>query len=868
MDYILRQIDKKIKFYDGIYDRINTINYLRLKLEYGLIFALAYLWNKNISVIDEEAREYLVNKIFSPTIGDVVDICRKLDINKEFFLSKQINEGINEYPSIRNEKIGHGYTFEDGVDNLYNQFKELANKVFDPTKSFFANKHFDLIKVFCLNNNQCSGINYKSAGDDYFPWFASPEVAKFDHDNVYALTDEGIYFKLSPFIHVADDEFYLFRDIYEKLTGNVRYNRILKTGSYFKEWHHLCFDVYNDGKRKKSSNGTIINTYENNYKKYIDIGTKKKIISFLKENKSSVCATIWGHGGVGKTATVQSICEDLLVSKQKVFDYIVFASAKDRVYRYYTGEIITKSDRIESFEAFINCINMVIRADDSNNANSVIELEANVLIIIDDYETFPAEQKVLIEDFLKKLDINKHKVLITTRANLIIGMEFQTDELNARDSSNFIIDIFKNEFPAFNITQIKNELQCDDKQLIIHNITSGRPLFLYQLAYLITRKGSIQLAALHNIKKSKQAIDFLYGRIYEYITDDAQHVFAAISQLVTENDLVNLLDKIKYIINLENDETRFNNAIQELCKLRIVELVDNEFFKVYSDDIYHIMLDYFNALPHNVKSSITSRIKHVTRDKKLDNDHALLANANSARFSKSEEEVVRAYRQILNRISCPEGIKLEALLNLADYLINNRGKKTEAVKVFTDFEHLFHQNHTFIKSYSNYCWANSQKYEAIKVIVDYFSSKPNLKGCRSTYLELLGQLTTFKSIYYIELKEALKDKKRLGEIDNFEFQSQNAVIKDGFCDIYKQHGHFLFKAVKNTDISNISSAAKQNVIAGLFQFVNICIRMNKHDFAEDICRFCINNFPHYLQPQFQFKLSAIEAMQSSKISKI
>ena len=38
-----------------------------------------------------------------------------------------------------------------------------------------------------------------------------------------------------------------------------------------------------------------------------------------------------------------------------------------------------------------------------------------MLIVIDDYETFLDEEKVKITNFIKSLDINHHKIVITTR---------------------------------------------------------------------------------------------------------------------------------------------------------------------------------------------------------------------------------------------------------------------------------------------------------------------------------------------------------------------------------------------------------------------------------------------------------------------
>ena len=76
---------------------------------------------------------------------------------------------------------------------------------------------------------------------------------------------------------------------------------------------------------------------------------KNKLITFLKDGKSSVAAILWGHGGVGKTATIQSVCDDFSNSERKFFDYVIFLSAKDRIYNIHTGDVNDITDRVVNY---------------------------------------------------------------------------------------------------------------------------------------------------------------------------------------------------------------------------------------------------------------------------------------------------------------------------------------------------------------------------------------------------------------------------------------------------------------------------------------------------------------------------------------
>ena len=213
----------------------------------------------------------------------------------------------------------------------------------------------------------------------------------------------------------TEDEYYIFNSIVERLTGKIKYNRINKTGEYFQEYQELCkLYVENDGHRKKGINGTIINVFDNNYKKYIDVGIKAKITEFIIKNKSSVASTVWGHGGVGKTASVQRVCEELTNSSTKYFDYIVFLSAKDRFYDYFTGtvKIIEDEQKTGSFDKLIRNINFILRKEDIYDTDYIYEFEGKLLLIIDDYETFSSDDKEEIENFIKKLNIKYSFFLI------------------------------------------------------------------------------------------------------------------------------------------------------------------------------------------------------------------------------------------------------------------------------------------------------------------------------------------------------------------------------------------------------------------------------------------------------------------------
>lgn len=453
-------------------------------------------------------------------------------------------------------------------------------------------------------------------------------------------------------------------------------------------------------------------------------------------------------------------------------------------------------------------------------------------------------------------------MLITTRANIIIGNEFKTNELTEEETRRFLTEIMASEYPQYNIENVRTELANKDALAKVHSVTSGRPLFLFQLASLWVQTGSLADSLIKEIKSSANAIEFLYGRIYEYLSPDAKDVFVTISQIVTGKDLSNLVEKLKYVVNLESEAERFDRAMQELAKLRIVDVMENGFFKIYSPEILQIMSNLFEKRDRGFRGDIISRIKNIKRDSRMDNEHVLLDNANSSRYSKSEVEVISLYGEILNRPHATTELKLVALLNLTDYLFNNRGKKDLAVKTLGDYEHIFGSEARYAKMYATYCWANNQKPKAIAILSELFTQHPNLT--RNDKCELQGLLLLYKSISAIEKKDALVLKQRYGETNEQDFAAEKKSIGKEFEDIYVRNGMPLFNSISQISLEGMSPAARQNIITGLYQFVNVCMLKEKYLVATAICDYALSGQSKYLEKHFQQKQSQLKKLLRQK----
>lgn len=874
MNYIISQIDKKILYHKSLGSSGHLKVHYQSKFEFYLIHLLSFFWNKNFFEVSDADREYVVNCIMKPSVGTIISLIRRLDINGTIFKNKslkRIEQKINNYPKFRNERIGHGYSFEDDIKNYIDFFEDLFKTINDLNVPVITDD-LDLILVNQVDLLQFYGIRYSHDGNSYTSWSCPKAKKEFEIGDIYCLTKEGEYVRLSPFIHLTDEEeFYIFVEIEEKLLGRTKYNRLLKTGNISKdnkEFEKLSISI--DKIKRRSANGTIVNVFDNNYNKYIDVGITNSILKFLRDNKSSVFATIWGHGGVGKTASIQRVIEIIANQEVKIFDYAIFISAKDRYYNYYKGMVVNSSNAITTLSDIITNINNIVYADSSDDPRYIFNYSGKMLIVIDDYETFNKQEKENVISFIGDLDINHHKLILTTRsATLITGQEIQTKELTIHETKLFFVESFKNEFPSFPINLIEEEIGDNEIQKEIFRITSGRPLFILQLVIFSAEKGSIKNALSVEINRTKQAINFLYDRLYDYLSMSAKNMFLAISLFVSEDDLSGVTEHLKFVLNLENKPDDFNNALNELIKLKIIKLEDRDFYKVYSPDIYDLMKKYYQYKGGEYDGNITSRFNLINSEENLSIDVALLKNADASRTFETEAEVENKYRYILNKENVAYTIRIKALQNFASYLSANKGKPDKAIKQLRDYKHIFGNDKDYIFMYSSISWSlgtYDSRRETIEIIQNYLLSKPKLNS--EIYLEFISLLMMYSGIRIMEVRDILKAKMDYGGLSKQVFDSEYKKQKEEMFRIFKFPGLRLYDMMKKIHLADLKPRTRNTVLDGLIQFIEILIRTFKFQYAIDICDKVETELTSDYHRPFSIRRSRILSMNKVKIQKI
>lgn len=100
-------------------------------------------------------------------------------------------------------------------------------------------------------------------------------------------------------------------------------------------------------------------------------------------------------------------------------------------------------------------------------------------------------------------------------------------------------------------------------------------------------------SALHS---GAEARDFLYGRVYDYLTDTVKTVFSAIPPVIND-DLLFCFDILRYILQKEiTDDDEFETAIDELVNQLVIERYNDTRGRVYAQELLAIMQSRFANL--------------------------------------------------------------------------------------------------------------------------------------------------------------------------------------------------------------------------------------------------------------------------------
>ncbi|SET70663.1 NB-ARC domain-containing protein [Lacrimispora sphenoides] len=836
MDFILRRMNKLIE--NAERGSLQEFTLVRERIEYSLIFVLAYLWNQSFENLLIDNKSMIIEQLYNLQIGQIVNIIREFDKESKI-LSKKAYKAIDTYPRLRNQRVGHGFPHDDKAIEIVNDFIELFESMAENIE--ILSKDWILVYVKKHHSNIYSGDRYMSIDSIPENWSCADEVFPFEVNRLYAVDNNMNYVKLSPFIDIENsgEDKALFCSLKEKLTGTVKYNYLFKTGSKEKTWEELAsiYSVEDDG-LLLSTNGTIMNSFEKNYIEYIDSGIKNadsQLKEFLINNKSNVSATLWGHGGIGKTACAQKMCLELFHDKAQQFTYIIFVSAKDRLYNVITGKIqiinIVEEQRVKTFEDVIKAIGRPICRHLSteeytvdNICQHIIKSESKMLFVIDDLETIERSEIHLFENFINKLDSHYHKVLFTTRSKICIGQEISLHELDETTSMTFVKSIIKAHYPN-NIRQF--DVVCKDSAFVksLHEATDGRPIFLFQFAHIFAQSG-LANDSWQEIKKTDSAKEFLFGRIYTYLSKKAQDLFCAIPRIISPEELIFRKDILYFIVRQYVEEKDAEQYFEELSLLKVVEIYDGGTYRVYSNEIVKMMSEAYENREIAYKDTIKNNIRTIGDPSSVTTSiyQARFDEANKLRHKGNRLEVEEAYRSILRIKDAPYEIRKRSLINLVSYVSIEHLSHQSAIKAFEDFYNQFKDDTDLLKLYVQSLWAEGKKLEATNLLRHHVNQK-NWRNKENQ--EIYGLYVAYQSDYYLEKINTLIDQISIKSFSNKEASQEYYKLSNEIIDFFENNNMNLIDFLKRENLRNFQPKIRHNFEMAIVQSIKISLLLSK-----------------------------------------
>ena len=328
------------------------------------------------------------------------------------------------------------------------------------------------------------------------------------------------------------------------------------------------------------------------------------VMNFCKDDKRQ-CMYIFGNGGIGKTALMLSVLNELFNTKQTVspdrrpvynFTHLIFLSAK-RGYYYHVDQSSEDGQAdICDYAEFLKKLSSLLEVS-SEESESLTEdiilshitatgLANRYLLIIDDLDSLPVGEQEKIEDFINKTDPKLLKTIVTTRFiypksnNHIMLNELTTDS-----AMNFAKWHYQKCYEAdWNAWSLHGKAEN-----LIRSNGKGNPLRIMRCIELV-RAGLELMLTVPASRREEEA--YFYNTVQNILNEDQKKLFEICRQLY-----INLPDNCKtgdmpvmniaiprYLcVGLGMEEAEFERAFQRLQKILLVDKFNNWQFRLAED---------------------------------------------------------------------------------------------------------------------------------------------------------------------------------------------------------------------------------------------------------------------------------------------
>lgn len=313
---------------------------------------------------------------------------------------------------------------------------------------------------------------------------------------------------------------------------------------------------------------------EKSYNKFIarDFDLKK-LIEYTEDDINSKILSIWGMGGLGKTATCHRLVS--LLHQQKRFKKIVWINAKRKQFQTSEGKSEQmRESRLDIQDAILDIgkeLNLdawfVQDTDRLQHEITNLFMQESHLLVVDGLED--TESPKLLISNLRKI-LGKSSLFLTSRKQISLenGFEYRLSELDHQSSYTFI-------------QQMISEKCADDQaigQQISQNIekviaaTHGMPLAMKLLVSQSKFLGLERvLERLNSVADEEDFYSYLYWEVYQELCRENQiDVLKILIFLSTQSSLST---PQSWLYDFDNmSKIQIDKAIRVMYQLSLIEV--------------------------------------------------------------------------------------------------------------------------------------------------------------------------------------------------------------------------------------------------------------------------------------------------------